>query len=170
MHFSWKNHEKKIDQKIRPQHPYLRESVAPTSKNIAIRFFFSRAHLTWEKKNGRCCHCTELSPRIAKFSFCFDRIREKQSFDAGWSGIGSVGPFQRILAFWREKVKKSKKSIQIWDFGFELRMYLEAKLHAVPVTMVIWTLTGWLTCYLVAVGCGHVDPLLPLISMCGIRW
>jgi len=49
-------------------------------------------------------------------------------------------------------------------------MYLEAKLHAVPVTMVIWTLTGWLTCYLVAVGCGHVDPLLPLISMCGIRW
>ena len=44
------------------------------------------------------------------------------------------------------------------------------KLHAVPIAMVVWTLTGWLTCYLVAVGTGHVSPLLPLISMCGVRW
>ena len=57
-----------------------------------------------------------------------------------------------------------------FDSERKKEMYLESRLHAVPATMVIWTLTGWLTCYLVAVGCGHVDPLLPLISMCGIRW
>ena len=170
MHFFMEKSRKKNRSKNSTGTPLSQGKCRANIQKYRDSIFFFEGASDLRKKNGRCCHCTELSPRIAKFSFCFDRIREKQSFDAGWSGIGSMGPFQRILAFWREKVKKSKKSIQIWDFGFELRMYLEAKLHAVPVTMVIWTLTGWLTCYLVAVGCGHVDPLLPLISMCGIRW
>lgn len=49
-------------------------------------------------------------------------------------------------------------------------MYLESRLDTVPLVMVIWTLTGWLVCYIIAVSTGHIKPLLPLISMCGAKW
>ena len=49
-------------------------------------------------------------------------------------------------------------------------MYLEARLHGVAISMVLWTLIGWFICYCIAFGTGHINPILPLISMCGAQW
>lgn len=49
-------------------------------------------------------------------------------------------------------------------------MYLESRLDSIPLAMVVWTLTGWGVCYIIAVSTGHIKPLLPLISMCGAKW
>ena len=65
-------------------------------------------------------------------------------------------------------------------------MYLDLNLSALPIFFALWTLIGWLLCYVVAVltgnycsvprqssshyVSGHIDPLLPLISMCGAQW
>lgn len=49
-------------------------------------------------------------------------------------------------------------------------MYLDLNLSALPIFFALWTLIGWLLCYVVAVLTGHIDPLLPLISMCGAQW
>ena len=71
-------------------------------------------------------------------------------------------------------------------FRRERNMYLDLNLSALPVFFALWTLIGWLLCYAVAVltgnyctvprqssshyFSGHIDPLLPLISMCGAQW
>ena len=74
-------------------------------------------------------------------------------------------------------------------------MYLESTVHWIPLFFASWTLTGWLICYIVAWATGvnflfwisvwilelffnkflrifegHIDPILPLISMCGAQW
>lgn len=49
-------------------------------------------------------------------------------------------------------------------------MYLESRVHWTPIFFAVWTLSGWLACYIIAWTTGHIDPLLPLISMCGAEW